>query len=110
MHFLHAIQLFPIHQEMEIVMKEQYITFTNEDNVHEPVDRKNAFITALLCLQNVLLPEENVEEIEISIVSEKETNPDKLCVFNTNLLTISLFKAQTFPTSHQNLLSENDLF
>ena len=42
--------------------------------------------------------------------SEKETNPDKLCVFNTNLLTISLFKAQTFPTSHQNLLSENDLF
>ena len=54
-------------------MKEQYITFINEDNVQEPVDRKNAFITALLCLQNVLLPEEDVEEIEISIVSEKET-------------------------------------
>ena len=68
-----AIQIFPIHQEMEIDMKEQYITFINEDNIKETVDRKNAFITALLCLQNVLLPEEDVEEIEISIVSEKET-------------------------------------
>ena len=68
-----AIQLFPIHQEMEILMEEHYITFFNEDNVHEPIDKKNAFITALLCLQNVLLPEEDVEEIEISIVSEKET-------------------------------------
>ena len=67
-----AIQLFPIHQEMEILMEEQYIRFLNEDNIQEPTKRANAFITALLCLQNVLLPEEDVEEIEISLFSEKE--------------------------------------
>ena len=67
-----AIQLFPIHQEMEILMEEQYIRFLNEDNIQEPTKRANAFITALLCLQNVLLPDEDVEEIEISLVSEKE--------------------------------------
>ena len=68
-----AIQMFPIHQEMEILMDEQYITFINEGNVAEPTRRANAFITAMLCLQNVLLPEEDVEEIEISLVSEKES-------------------------------------
>ena len=68
-----AIQIFPIQQEMEILMEEQYITFLNEDHIQEPTKRTNAFITALLCLQNVLLPEEDVEEIEISLVSGKES-------------------------------------
>lgn len=63
---------FTAQQNMDIIMKEQYITFINEDNALR-CTTKNSFINAKLCLNNALLPDEHVEEIELSIVAGKET-------------------------------------
>ena len=79
---------FTPQQNMEIIMNEQYITFINEDNALKRI-RKNSFVNAKLCLKNALLPDEDVEEIEISIVAGRETKIHGMLLHITHQLNES---------------------
>ena len=70
-------------QKMRILMEEQYLTFINEKYTYTHIS-KNDFITSKICLEDALLPEEDVEGIELSVVTGEKTNNHALLLHVTH--------------------------
>ena len=62
----------PPQQNVEIVMDDQYLNFINENSINNNIT-KDSFVKAKLCLNGALLPEERVEEVEVSVVAGQDT-------------------------------------